>query len=30
MQVLVATLMGGFSLGQAAPNLAYFAKVRLK
>ncbi|GIL71759.1 hypothetical protein Vretimale_808 [Volvox reticuliferus] len=28
LQVLVATLMGGFSLGQAAPNLAYFAKGR--
>ncbi|GLC41172.1 hypothetical protein PLESTM_001163200 [Pleodorina starrii] len=28
LQVLVSTLMGGFSLGQAAPNLAYFAKGR--
>ncbi|GIL45935.1 hypothetical protein Vafri_3054 [Volvox africanus] len=26
LMVLVSTLMGGFSLGQAAPNLAYFAK----
>ncbi|KAG2490598.1 hypothetical protein HYH03_010991 [Edaphochlamys debaryana] len=29
LQVLVATLMGGFSLGQAAPNLQYFAKGRM-
>ncbi|GLI63941.1 hypothetical protein VaNZ11_007082 [Volvox africanus] len=28
LMVLVSTLMGGFSLGQAAPNLAYFAKGR--
>ncbi|KXZ51733.1 hypothetical protein GPECTOR_11g18 [Gonium pectorale] len=29
MQVLIATLLGGFSLGQAAPNLQYFAKGRV-
>eukprot|EP00198_Chlamydomonas_reinhardtii_P007903 XP_001697240.1 MDR-like ABC transporter [Chlamydomonas reinhardtii] len=28
LMVLVSTLMGGFSLGQAAPNLQYFAKGR--
>ena len=27
-QVMVSTLMGGFALGQAAPNLEYFAKGR--
>ncbi|KAG2428637.1 hypothetical protein HXX76_011344 [Chlamydomonas incerta] len=28
LMVLISTLMGGFALGQAAPNLEYFAKGR--
>lgn len=30
MNVMVAALLGGFSLGQASPNLAYFSKVSQK